>query len=91
MNNQILTHTSDRVKNIIYKGLCWCDLMDFFAEHEPTILDICSQRGFLYNILKTLNSDSIDFSQITPYKNEYAELLARMNKIFSIESVSFKK
>ena len=65
--------------------------MDFFAAHEPSILDICSQRGFIYNILKTLNSDSIDFSQITPYINEYAELWARMNKIFSIESVSFKK
>lgn len=25
------------------------------------------------------------------YANEYAELWARMNKIFSIESVSFKK
>ena len=91
MQNQSLTHTSDRVKNIIYKGLCWCDLMDFFAEHEPSILDICSQRGFIYNILKTLNSDSIDFDKIKPYINEYAELWARMNKIFSIESVSFKK
>lgn len=91
MNNQSLTHTCDRVKNIIYKGLCWCDLMDFFAAHEPSILDICSQRGFLYNILKTLNSDSIDFDKIKPYANEYAELWARMNKIFSIESVSFKK
>ena len=40
--------------------------------------------------MKTLNSDSIEFSQIAPYINEYAELWARLNRIISIEQVAFK-
>lgn len=40
--------------------------------------------------LKTLNSDNVDMEQIHPYIVEYAELWARLNRIISIEQVSFK-
>ena len=47
-------------------------------------------KGFLYNIIKTLNSDNVDMEHIQPYIVEYAELWARLNRIISIEQVAFK-
>lgn len=90
MRGESLTHTTNRIKNVIFRGLCWCDLMEFFSTHDSSIIEMSNIKGFLYNIIKTLNSDNVDIEQIQPYIVEYAELWARLNRIISIEQVAFK-
>ena len=87
---QRTTHTTNRIKNVIFRGLCWCDLMEFFSANDSSIIEMSNMKGFLYNIIKTLNSDNVDMEQIQPYIVEYAELWARLNRIISIEQVAFK-
>ena len=90
MRGESLTHTTNRIKNVIFRGLCWCDLMEFFSANDSSIIEMSNMKGFLYNIIKTLNSDNVDMEQIQPYIVEYAELWARLNRIISIEQVAFK-
>lgn len=90
MRGEFLTHTTNRIKNVIFRGLCWCDLMEFFSANDSSIIEMSNMKGFLYNIIKTLNSDNVEMEQIRPYIVEYAELWARLNRIISIEQVAFK-
>ena len=90
MRGESLTYTTNRIKNVIFRGLCWCDLMEFFSANDSSIIEMSNIKGFLYNIIKTLNSDNVDMEQIQPYIVEYAELWARLNRIISIEQVAFK-
>lgn len=60
------------------------------AECRKYIIEMSNMKGFIYNIIKTLNSDNVEMEQIQPYIVEYAELWARLNRIISIEQVAFK-
>lgn len=90
MRGESLTHTTNRIKNVIFRGLCWCDLMEFFSANDSSIIEMSNMKGFIYNIIKTLNSNTVEMEQIQPYIVEYAELWARLNRIISIEQVAFK-
>lgn len=60
------------------------------AECRKYIIEMSNMKSFIYNIIKTLNSDNVEMEQIRPYIVEYAELWARLNRIISIEQVAFK-
>lgn len=91
MRDTSLTHTTNQLKDIIYKGLCWCDLMEFFNTHDKTIFTVLPVKEFIGNILKLLNSMIIKEEDIAPYKDEWGEFTRRLINCIAISNINFKE
>lgn len=91
MREESLTHTTNQLKDVIYKGLCWLDLMDFFNKHDKTVFEAIDIKGYLRNIINVLNTFvSLHPTHIEPYKNEWIEFTTRMVNLIAVNGVSFK-
>jgi glycosyltransferase involved in cell wall biosynthesis len=91
MREESLTHTTNQLKDVIYKGLCWLDLMDFFNNHDKTVFEAIDIKGYLRNIINVLNTFvSLHPTYIEPYKNEWIEFTTRMVNLIAVKEVSFK-
>jgi glycosyltransferase involved in cell wall biosynthesis len=91
MRNESLTHTTNQLKDVIYKGLCWLDLMDFFNANDKTVFEAIDIKGYLRNIINVLNMfTDLQPIHIEPYKNEWVEFTTRMINLIAIYNVDFK-
>lgn len=91
MREESLTHTTNQLKDVIYKGLCWLDLMDFFNKHDKTVFEAIDIKGYLRNIINVLNTFvSLHPTHIEPYKNEWIEFTTRMVNLIAVTEASFK-
>jgi hypothetical protein len=91
MRQESLTHTTNQLKDVIYKGLCWLDLMDFFNKYDKTVFDAIDIKGYLKNIIKILNTFvAIQPAHIEPYKDDWIEFTTRMINLLYVNNVSFK-
>lgn len=91
MRQESLTHTTNQLKDVIYKGLCWLDLMDFFNKHDKTVFEAIDIKGYLRNIINVLNTFvSLHPTHIEPYKNEWIEFTTRMVNLIAVNEASFK-
>lgn len=91
MRQDSLTHTTNQVKDVIFKGLCWLDLMDFFNRNDKSVFEAIDIKGYLRNIINMLNTfKAIHPAHIEPYKNEWVEFTTRMVNLLAITNVSFK-
>lgn len=91
MRQESLTHTTNQLKDVIYKGLCWLDLMDFFNKYDKTVFDVIDIKGYLKNIIKILNTFvAIQPAHIEPYKDDWIEFTTRMINLLYVNNVSFK-
>ena len=91
MRNESLTHTTNQLKDVIYKGLCWLDLMDFFNANDKTVFEAIDIKGYLINIINVLNMfTDLHPIHIEPYKNEWVEFTTRMINLIAIYNVNFK-
>ncbi len=78
MRGTSLTHTSSPVKELIYKGLCWLDLMDFFEERDKAVLEAVDVRGFIRNIIRALNGIRLSADELALYGDDWMEFTARL-------------
>ena len=91
MRQESLTHTTNQLKDVIFKGLCWLDLMDFFNANDTTVFDAIDIKGYLKNIISVLNTFiGLHPIHIEPYKNEWIEFTTRMVNLLAVNNVSFK-
>jgi glycosyltransferase involved in cell wall biosynthesis len=92
MRNDSLTHTTNPIKDVIFKGLCWLDLMDFFEKNDKSVFEAIDIIGYLRNIIRVLNSfKTLQTPMIEPYKNEWVEFTTRMINKVSVNNVAFKE
>lgn len=92
MRQDSLTHTTNQLKDVIFKGLCWLDLMDFFNEHDTSVFETIDIKGYLRNIISVLNTiTGLQPIHIEPYKNEWIEFTTRMINLLSINNVNYKR
>lgn len=91
MNPSSLTHTSNMFKDIIFKGLCWCDLMDFFSLHDPTMFKAIDIKGYIINTIRALNDLTITHDMVNEYPMEWAEFTYRLLNNIYITNIGFKK
>ena len=87
MRKGSLTHTADKLKDVIYKGLCWLDLVDFFNEHDKGMFDAMPIKQYLSNIIGTLNTMEITKEAIAPYKEQWDEFMLRLMNAIAITDV----
>ena len=90
VNPKSLTHTSDWFKEWVFKGLCYCDLIEFFNSHDPGLYEHLDIRKYIVTMLTQLNNIKLTAEQINQYPNEYCELMFRLFNLIKIESVNYK-
>lgn len=90
MRPSSLTHTATPIKDIIYKGLCWCDLMDFFTEHDTSIFEVLNVKGYIGNIFQAINATSITPDVVEPYREDWGELMIRLMGMVKVTGVELR-
>lgn len=90
MNDQSLTHTADAVKDIIYKGICWAELVEFFGEKDPELFKAVDLAGYAKGLVEAMNS--VDWSEeaIAPYKEDWATFMCKLLKHIKIRNIDIK-
>lgn len=92
MRNSSLTHTTNPLKDVIYKGLCWLDLMEFFTKNDQTVFSAIDIRGYLRNIINILNRlTNLTPAMVEPYKEDWIEFTLRMTNLLAINAIDFKQ
>lgn len=90
MRSTSLTHTTNLVKDIIYKGLCWCDLMEFFNVNDKEVYNHVNIPQYIANIFNTLNNITLKAEDIQPYINDFTELMFRLVNLVQFTNIKFK-
>ena len=92
MRNSSLTHTTNPLKDVIYKGLCWLDLMEFFTKNDQTVFSAVDIKGYIRNIINTLNRlTNLTPAMVEPYKEDWIEFTLRMTNLLAVNAVDFKQ
>jgi glycosyltransferase involved in cell wall biosynthesis len=92
MRNSSLTHTTNPLKDVIYKGLCWLDLMEFFTKNDQTVFSAIDIKGYIRNIINILNRlTNLTPAMVEPYKEDWIEFTIRMTNLLAINAIDFKQ
>lgn len=91
MRQTSLTHTTSPIKDIIYKGLCWLDLMEFFNMNDKEVFNYIPIKGYMKNIFSVLNTIKIEQEDIAPFKEDWCEFIVRLFNNVAIHQVDFKQ
>ena len=90
MNPDSLTHTSNMFKDIVFKGLCWCDLMDFFNKYDPTVFEAIDIKGYIVNTIRAINSMTFTADMVREFPMEWAEFTYRLLNHITVTNIAFK-
>lgn len=85
-----ICHTVKPIDDAIYKALCWCDLVDFFLEHDLSIIQNTNILSQVVNNIEAINNLDITLEELKPYEHDYSEVLMRMLRYIKITSIDFK-
>lgn len=91
VNPKSLTHSADRAKEFVYKGLCWCDLVEFFNAHDPGLYGRLDIRQYAGEMLRQLNGRGFTAAELQPYAGEWAELWMRFFNLIGITGIDYKR
>lgn len=90
MRGTSLTHTSDIFKNMVFRGLCLCDLLDFFNAHDPSVLTKCNIIGCACEIFDAINATKIQPDHLKRYADEWLELSYRLFNYYTISKIDYQ-
>lgn len=85
-----ICHTINRLDDAIYKTLCWCDLVDFFLEHDTTILKETNMLTQVVQNIEWLNELDATAEEMKPYEHDYCEVMRRLLHYVKINGIDFK-
>lgn len=85
-----LTHEANEIKNVIFKALCWCDLIEFFNVNDQNVFNVINLKQYITNCISYFNNKPITAKDINPYINEFAELMFKLINIIKIINIDFK-
>lgn len=90
VNPNSLTHTSTPFKEFLFKGLCWCDLVEFFNEKDKELYKYLDLREYVKTIIEYLNKNIIGVNDVNQFGNEWAEFCLRFFNLISIYGIDYK-
>lgn len=90
MQPNSLTHTTNPVKDVIFKGLCWCDIIEFFEEHDPKFFDVYPIKDYIAQTFDVLSTLDLTDDEIKSYEKEWAEFTARLFRIVRVTRIDFR-
>lgn len=91
MRESSLTHTADKFKECVFRGLCICDLLDYFEEHDPSMVDKIKLYEMLGREIGELNKLKLTKEQVEVYATEWLELTRRVLNHVTIETIDLKQ
>lgn len=91
MRKDSLTHEANEIKNIIFKALCWCDLIEFFNANDPKVFEVIGIKQYITNCISYFNNRITTAKEINPYINEFSELMFKLINIIKITNIDFKE
>lgn len=78
MQNNSLTHTSTAFKYALYRALCCLDLMDYFENRDPEILNKVNIKRMLQIQLSIIKKENPTDETIMQYMSDWIELTKRL-------------
>lgn len=90
MNEKSLTHTASKIKDVIYKGICWAELVEFFGEKNPELFKVVDLAGYARNLVEAINSINWNEEDITPYKEDYILFTQKLLSHIIIKNINIK-
>lgn len=91
MRKGSLTHEANEIKNIIFKALCWCDLIEFFNANDPKVFEVIAIKQYITNCITYFNNRIITAQELNPYINEFSELMFKLINIIKVTNIDFKQ
>lgn len=91
VNPKSLSHTADWFKEWVFKGLCYCDLVEFFNAHDPELYKHLDIRQYVCTIFAQLRQTVLTVETVNQYPSEFCELMMRLSNLVSVESVKYKQ
>lgn len=88
MRGDSLTHTTNTMKDVVFKGLCWIDLYEFFMEHDKGMFDSLNIKGFIGNIIGTLNKIRVTPDMVAPFEKEWNEFVMRLLNVVEVTGIN---
>lgn len=90
MQPNSLTHTTTPVKDVIFKGLCWCDIYEFFEKNDNNFFDVLDVKGYIARLFDSLATLEMSEESISPYLEDWAELTRRLFRACAVTRVNFR-
>lgn len=90
MRNDSLTHKVNKVQDLIYKGLCWIDLINFFEENDKNIFNITPLKQYVAYLYNIINSIIIDEKSVEKYKDDWCKFTIGLFNLSHIQQVGMK-
>lgn len=87
MRDSSLTHASNPVKDVIYKGLCWIDLLEFFNKNDKELFKAINLNSYIANILAALNNIEMTEEMLKPYEKEWVEFSRKLFNVMKINNI----
>lgn len=78
MQNNSLTHTSTAFKYALYRALCCLDLMDYFKDRDPELLDKLPIKRMLQIQLGIIKKENPTEETLMQYMSDWVELTKRL-------------
>lgn len=88
MRKESLTHTTNILKDVVFKGLCWIDLYEFFMTHDQGMFEAVNVKGFIVNIIGTLNKIHVTPEMVAPFEKEWHEFTMRLLNVIEITNIN---
>ena len=88
MRKESLTHTTNILKDVVFKGLCWIDLYEFFMKHDQGMFEAVNVKGFIVNIIGTLNKIHVTPEMVAPFEEEWHEFTMRLLNVIEITNIN---
>lgn len=88
MRSDSLTHTTNILKDVVFKGLCWIDLYEFFMTHDQGMFEAVNVKGFIVNIIGTLNKIHVTPEMVAPFEREWHEFTMRLLNVIEITNIN---
>lgn len=88
MRSDSLTHTTNILKDVVFKGLCWIDLYEFFMKHDQGMFEAVNVKGFIVNIIGTLNKIHVTPEMVAPFEKEWHEFTMRLLNVIEITNIN---
>lgn len=89
MRGTSLTHTADTFKDVIFRLLCILDLLDFFNEHDKSMIDKIKLPESIGYEMYVINNNIIHKEDIDKYKDEWLEIIHRTLNYIQIVNIDY--
>lgn len=91
VNPTSLTHNTSFIKEFIFKGLCYCDLVEFFNSVDPSVYQHLDIRNYAVTIIQQINTHKFTPQELQQYGSEWAEFVYRFFNLIEINNINYKQ